>query len=83
MPFLVVQRDGPVGWRGRPVGVREVLRRVIMNKIPLIGIVIVITAIVIAAVILRHPAFTTLGPVGALLGVWIYLAWMVLKSWKD
>ncbi len=50
-----------------------------MNKIPLIGIVIVITAIVIAAVILRHPAFITLGPVGALLGVWIYLAWLVRK----
>ncbi len=50
-----------------------------MNKIPLIGIVIVATAIVIAAVILRHPAFITLGPVGALLGVWIYLVWLVRK----
>jgi hypothetical protein len=60
----------------------RVLWRVIMNKKLLIGIIAIIVVgvgLVIAGAIIR-PAFITLGLVVALMGVWIYLVYVVRKK---
>ena len=51
-----------------------------MNKKLLIGIIVVSVGLVIAGVIINIPAFITLGLSVALIGVWIYLVWMVRKK---
>ena len=51
-----------------------------MNKKSLIGIIVVIVGLVIAAAILRNPVWAMFIPEVALVGVWIYLVWMVRKK---
>ncbi len=51
-----------------------------MNKILLIGIVVLYVGLVIATAILGPPAFVTLEIVVAPIAVWIYLVWMVRKK---
>ena len=51
-----------------------------MNKKLLIGIIVVIVGLVIAAAILRNPVWAMTIPEVALVGVWIYLVWMVRKK---
>jgi len=51
-----------------------------MNKKLLIGIIVVIVGLVIATAILRNPVWAMTIPEVALVGVWIYLVWMVRKK---
>jgi len=51
-----------------------------MNKKLLIGISVVIVVFMIAAAILRNPVWAMTIPEVALVGVWIYLVWMVRKK---
>ncbi len=51
-----------------------------MNKILLIGIVVLYVGLVIATAILGPPVFVTLEIVVAPIAVWIYLVWMVRKK---
>ena len=51
-----------------------------MNRKLLIGIIVVIVGLVIAAAILRNPVWAMTIPEVALVGVWIYLVWMVRKK---
>ena len=51
-----------------------------MNKILLIGIVVLYVGLVIATAILGPPRFVTLEIVVAPIAVWIYLVWMVRKK---
>ncbi len=51
-----------------------------MNKKLLIGIIVVIVVFVIAAAILMNPVWAMTIPEVALVGVWIYLVWMVRKK---
>ena len=51
-----------------------------MNKKLLIGIIVVIVGLVIATAILRNPVWAITLIEVTLLGVWIYLVWMVRKK---
>jgi len=51
-----------------------------MNKKLGIGIIVVIVGLVIAAAILRNPVWAMTIIEVALVGVWIYLVWMVWKK---
>ncbi len=51
-----------------------------MNKKLLIGIIVVIVGLVIAAAILGNPVWAMNIIEVALVGVWIYLVWMVRKK---
>ena len=51
-----------------------------MNKKLLIGIIVVIVGLVIAAAILGNPVWAMTIIEVALVGVWIYLVWMVRKK---
>ncbi len=51
-----------------------------MNKKLLIGVIVVIVGLVIAAAILRNPVWAMTIIEVALVGVWIYLVWMVRKK---
>ncbi len=51
-----------------------------MNKKLLIGIIIVIVGLVIATAILVNPGWAMTIPEVTLLGVWIYLVWVVRKK---
>ena len=51
-----------------------------MNKKLLIGIIVIIVGLVIAAAILRNPVWAMTIIEVALVGVWIYLVWMVRKK---
>ena len=51
-----------------------------MNKKLLIGIIVVTVGLMIAAAILRNPVWAMTILEVALVGVWIYLVWMVRKK---
>ena len=51
-----------------------------MNKKLSIGIVVVIVGLMIAEAILKNPVWAMTIPEVALVGVWIYLVWMVRKK---
>jgi len=51
-----------------------------MNKKLLIGIIVVIVGLVITTAILINPLWAMTIPEVALVGVWIYLVWMIRKK---